>query len=201
MLLGYIVGLAAPGVQYLVWVVMPLVVLFFVRRYPREEICAVFGLAFGWLLLVVCGGAVYLAVNEQLLYAGLWLVCGLVISIVFHKPVFRRLVPTMFIVETFGAMVGPMAMPQREPPFGCILVTSETLFFLTLLMMVGVLGPVLWLTHFIMYKVFMKMNREKKIGWVKVLLFIFMNIVVLFILYHILKNLGAEAVVGKLLEA
>ncbi|MBW2466757.1 MAG: hypothetical protein JRF02_05600 [Deltaproteobacteria bacterium] len=197
-LLGYLGGLAAPGSQYVLWVVVPLFILFFIRRYPIEEICAFFGLTFGWVLLVVCGGAFYLAVNEQLVFAGLWLVVGLVLSIVFLNPISRKVMPTIFIVETFSAMVGPI--PQsRELPRGCFLVTSEILLFLALLMTVGLLGPLLWFAHILLYKVFVKVHREKKIGWVKIFLFIITNILALFVLYFVLKNLGAEPVVRKML--
>ena len=47
-LLGHLVGKTTPGSQYIIWVIVPLFVLFFVRRYPKEEIFAFFGLTFGW---------------------------------------------------------------------------------------------------------------------------------------------------------
>lgn len=197
-LLGHLVGQAAPGSQYIIWVVVPLFILFFVRRYPKEEIFAFFGLTFGWVVLVVCGGAFYFAVNEQVVYAVLWLVGGLAVSIVFQKRICNRLTPTMFIVETICATVG-LIPPSRELPRGCFLVTSEILLFLALLMTVGVLGPILWLAHILMYRVFVKVNREKKIGWVKVLLFIITNILALFVLYFVLENLGVEPTIRKLL--
>ena len=197
-LLGHLVDQAAPGSQYIIWVVVSLFVLFFVRRYPKEEIFAFFGLTFGWVVLVVCGGAFYLAVNKQVVYAVLWLVGGLAISIVFQKRICNRLTPTMFIVETISATVGPIP-PSRELLRGCFLVTSEILLFLALLMTVGVLGPALWLAHILMYRVFVKVNREKKIGWVKVLMFIIMNILALFVMYFVLESLGAEQAIRKLL--
>jgi hypothetical protein len=106
--------------------------------------------------------------------------------------------PTMFLAETFSAIVGPIP-PSRELPRGCFLVTSEILLFLALLMAVGVLGPVLWLAHILLYRVFVKVNREKPFGWVKILLFIICNILTLFVLYFVLENLGAEPAIRKLL--
>lgn len=197
-LLGHFLNQAAPGSQYVIWIVLPLVVWFFVRRYPKEEIFAFFGITFGWILLFVCGGAFYLAVNGQVIYAVPWLVGWLAVSITFQKRILSRLTPTIFIAETFSAMVGPIP-PSRELPRGCFLVASEILLFLALLMTAGVLGPVLWLAHILLYRVFVKVNREKSVGWVKVLFFIITNILVLFVLYFVLEDLGAEPAIRKLL--
>jgi len=199
-LLGRLFGQVVPGFQYVIWIALPLFFLFFVRRYPKEEIFAIFGIIFGWVILVVCGGAFYLAVKERFVSAALWLAAGVIVSIVSQKQIRNRLTPTMFIVDTFAALVGPIP-PSRELPRGCFLVPSEILLFLALLMSVGVLGPFLWLAHIILYKVFVKVNRQKPFGWTKVLLFIITNILTLFVLYFVMENLGAEPVVRKWLGA
>lgn len=81
-------------------------------------------------------------------------------------------------------MVGPIH-GYRQLPRGCIIVILESILFFILLMVAGLLGPILWIFHIILFTIFEKRNQEKSFEVVKLIMFIVMNIFLMMVLYFI----------------
>ena len=116
-LIGNLLNIAAPGSGIVFWVVMFLVLLFTIRRFPREEVFAFFGLTFGVLILLGLGGAYYFISIEYEVVAVLWFIIWFVGFLIFQKRLRRWLTPTFFLADEFAKIVGPIPV-SRELPSG-----------------------------------------------------------------------------------
>ena len=96
-LIGMLLNEAAPGSSIFFWIVIFFLLFFSFKRYPKEEVFATIGIAFGFICLFVLGGAYLILKAEYELLAAVWLVFWLVILIIFRKPVTKKLTPTFYL--------------------------------------------------------------------------------------------------------
>jgi len=197
-IIGILLNQAAPGSGILLWVVLFLVFLYGVRRYPREEVFAILGIGFGFFGLFVLGGA-YLFVRAEHESLGIvWLAVWVIGIVAFHRPIQKRLTPTFYMANTFAAIVGPIRA-QREIPQGCVLTAVEAVLFFFFLMVAGLLGPILWVVQLVLLLWYRKKIRGKPFSWGKLVLFVLLNIVSLMAMYLTLRDLGLQHQLRKLL--
>jgi hypothetical protein len=187
-----------PGFGIVLGIALLVIFLFSVRRYPKEELFALFGIVFGLIILLGIGGAYTLLSAGHEVIGIIWIVMWIISFILFQRPVRRRLTPTFFIADEFVRMVGPIPGSQ-ELPRGCFIIAFESILFFILLMVAGLLGPILWVVHIILFAIFEKRNRDRSIKWTKILSFIVMNIVLLVILSILLDSIGAEAFLREIM--
>ena len=197
-IIGILLNQVAPGSGIVLWVFVSLVFLYGVKRYPREEVFAIFGIGFGFFALFVLGGAYLLARAEHETLAIVWVAVWVIGFIVLHRPIQKRLIPTFYLVNTFAAMVGPIPI-KRDLPRGCLLTILEAILFFFLLMVGGLLGPILWVVQLLLLLWFLKRTRGKPFSWKKLLLFILLNIGLLMALAMTMRDLGLEHQLRKLL--
>jgi hypothetical protein len=190
--------MAAPGSGIVFWVVMFLILLFTIRRFPKEEVFAFFGLTFGILILFGLGGAYYWAKIGQEVVAVFWLVIWLIGFLLIQKRLRSWLTPTFFLADEFAKVVGPIPV-SRELPSGCIIVGLESILFFILLMVAGLLGPILWLFHYIIFIKLKKRHQQKPLKWPSIIFYIIINVFLLVVLYFVLKNIGADEFLRKIM--
>lgn len=195
--IGLLLNTVAMGSGILFWVVLSLVFLYGIIRYPREEVFAVFGIAFGFFCLFVLGGAYFFGHAGYEVLAIVWLVVWLGVSLVLLRRVQRWLTPTFFMADEFARIVGPIPV-RRELPRGCIVTGIETILFFLFLMIAGLLGPILWLVQVSFLLWFLKKISDKQFSWGRLLIFIVWNVIVLFVLYMTMKELHVDEYVRKL---
>jgi hypothetical protein len=196
--IGILLNQVAWGSGILFWVFVSLVFLYGVKRYPREEVFAIFGIGFGFFGLFVLGGAYLLARAEHETLAVVWLAVWVTGLIVFHRPIQKRLTPTFYLANAFAEIVGPIPV-KREFPRGCLLTIVEAILFFFFLMVAGLLGPILWVVQLLLLLWFRKRTRGKPFSWKKLLLFILLNMGLLMALYLTMRDLGLERQLRKLL--
>ena len=97
-LIGNLLNMAAPGSGIVFWVVMFLILLFSIRRFPKEEVFAFFGLTFGLLILFGLGGAYYFVSIEYEVIAIFWLNIWFVGFLIFQRRLRRSLAKFQAVV-------------------------------------------------------------------------------------------------------
>ena len=197
-LIGILLNRVAPGAGILLWVVLFLVFLYGLRRYPANEVFALFGIGFGFFGLFVFGVSYLLVRAEHEILGVVWLVVWTIGFIVLNRPIQQRLTPTFELANRFAAIVGPIPA-QRDLPGGCILIGVEAVLFFFFLMVAGLLGPILWGVQLVLLLWFRKRIRGKPFPWGKFTLFVLFNIVLLMALYLTMSDLGMEHQLRKLL--
>jgi len=174
------------------------VFLYSVKRYPKNEVLALFGILFGFLLLPALAGSFFLISAGKTVSAIVWPILWLIAWILLQKPIRKKVTPTFYFADEFAAIVGPIPI-SRGIPGGCFIFVLECILFFLLLMTAGLLGPVLWGFHLILLWIFSKRHRGKTLIWKNVLLFIIVNIVLLFLLKIVLDNLGVEPFLRRIM--
>jgi len=86
-------------------VAMILVLLYALRRYPREEVFAVFGIGFGFFCAFVLGGAYLFAGAGYTAVAVVWLALWTTGFVAGHRRLQRWLTPTFYIADEFVGIV------------------------------------------------------------------------------------------------
>ncbi|MFQ5602723.1 MAG: hypothetical protein ACE5HS_05590 [bacterium] len=99
--IGGLLNEAVAGSGILFWIIIFLVFLFSMARYPREEVFAAFGLVFGFIGLFVLGGVYLLVKNGFNGFAAIWFMVWLAVAIKFRNPVQKWLTPTYFVADKF----------------------------------------------------------------------------------------------------
>lgn len=95
-LIGSLLNRAAPGSGIVFWIALFVIFLLNIRRYPKEEVFALLGIVFGFIILIGLGGAYYFISRGHEVFAAIWLVIWLIGIIIFQKRIRRWLTPTFF---------------------------------------------------------------------------------------------------------
>jgi len=190
-LIGMLLNEAAPGSSIFFWIVIFFFLLYCLKRYPKEEVFAVIGIAFGFICIFVIGGAYLIIISEYEFLALVWFVFWMAILIIFKKSVTKKLTPTLFLADEFAKIVGPIPL-HSELPKGCGIIAIESLLFFFLLMTAQLLAPILWLVHLLLLLWFLKFIRSKGFSFGKLVIFILINIIVISLLWIIFNQLGIE---------
>jgi hypothetical protein len=196
--IGLLLNDIAKGSGFIFWVAMILVLLYALRRYPREEVFAVFGFGFGFFCPVVLGGAYLFARAGYTAVAVVWLALWTTGFIAGHRRLQRSLTPTFYIADEFVRMVGPIPV-QRRIHRGCVFTGLEGVLLFFFLMVAGLLGPLLWIVQIAFLLWFLKRTRGRPFSWGMLVAFIAVNVVVLVVLYQAMDELGFEHTLRKLL--
>lgn len=186
---GRLLNSVAQGSGYIFGVFILLAFFLGFRKYPRIEVFAMFGLLFGGVVFAGLVPAYLLLKAEHVVLAVIWLFLLLVILILFWRKITRWLTPTFFLANEFVLVISPH-IPVRETPTGCILVGGEAVLFFILLLTAQLSGPFLWVAHLLLLWIFRKRNKGKKITTAQTIGFVFLNVVVLTVLYILLDKLG-----------
>ncbi len=197
-LIGMLLNEAAPGSSIFFWIVIFFFLLYCLKRYPKEEVFAVIGIAFGFICIFVIGGAYLIIISEYEFLALVWFVFWMAILIIFKKPVAKKLTPTFFLADEFAKIVGPIPR-HRGLPKGCGIIALESVLFFFLLMTAQLLAPIFWFIHLVLLFWFLKQNRAKGFSVGKLVIFILINIVIISILWIIFSNLGVDKSLRELM--